>query len=76
MEEFSVFHNEADVSEFIREQLQESMLDPDAVESFLKSLPEKVWHELLVSFESVIREELQALIADAITDREEETFPG
>lgn len=76
MEKSSVLHNEADVSEFVREQLQESMFDPDAVESFLKNLPENVWQELIIAFESVIREELQALIADALADREEQTLPG
>jgi len=73
MEVSTVFHNESDVSEFVREHLQEGIQDSDAVESFLKGLPEKVWQELILSYERVIREEIQTLVADAISEEEDVT---
>lgn len=63
-----IFQQESDVVEFIFENLNESDYSHESVESFLQTLPSQVWQALLMAYESVIRDELCSLIADAITE--------
>lgn len=63
-----VFQNESDVVDFIHEHVKEASWDYDSVAEYLKTLPEKAWKTLLLAYENVIREELQSLIAEALTE--------
>ena len=65
-----VFQNESDVVDFIHENVKETSWDYDSVAEYLKTLPEKTWKALLFAYENVIREELQSLIAEALTEEE------
>ncbi len=65
-----VFQNESDVSDFMNENLRESAQNYESVVGYLKTLPEKTWQEILLACERVIRDELQAFIADVLTEED------
>jgi|GEM_PF-3444991 len=65
-----IFQHESDVVEFILENVNESNHTHESVESFLQTLPDQIWQAVLMAYESVIRDELRSLIADAVTEEE------